>query len=213
MYQAPVTAKKKLLLTHVHAQTIFLWTLVARQISSTLGKQSSGGGDKQLGSNTAAEHSTHDTIELSDDQTAMIQEVFKLFDTDSKGKLTEVGLASAIFSMGFSTHNHHQMAQSLLSQFSDDGTLSLQQFTELMRGQLAGQDPEEEIRSTFVWICGDYPKVQTINFERLKSRVRKLKIKLPDEEIQDMIKGADRDDDGMMDLQEYLHILKHSTWV
>jgi Ca2+-binding EF-hand superfamily protein len=142
----------------LYVQTIFLWTLVARQISSTYGKQTLAGdkvselSESQI---TTKDLSTHGTVELSDEQSSMIQEVFKLFDTDGRGKLAEVGLASAIFSMGFSTHNHHQMAESLLGQFSEDGTLSLQQFTELMRGQLAGQDPEEEIRSTFVWLCGE----------------------------------------------------------
>jgi Ca2+-binding EF-hand superfamily protein len=198
-------------LTCLYVQTIFLWTLVARQISSTLGKQTAGGDAEPLESHTNKEEPADGSI--SEEQAAMIQEVFKLFDTDGRGKLSEVGLASAIFSMGFSTHSHHQMAKSLLSQFSEDGTLSLQQFTELMRGQIAGQDPVEEIRSTFVWLCGDYPRVKTICFDRLKSRVRKLHIKLPDEDIQDMINGADRDEDGLVDLPEYMHILKNSTWV
>ncbi len=200
----------------VNVQTIFLWTLLARKISHAIeSTYFTGDSDQLVGSNKLKEGSAGpgSTVELSEEQTAMIQEVFKLFDTDGKGKLAEVGLASAIFSMGFSTRNHHEMAKSLLSQCSDDGTLSLQQFTELMRGQLAGQDPEEEIKSTFVWICGDYPRINTINFERLKSKVRKLQIKLANEEIHDMINDADRDDDGLVDLHEYVHILKNSTWV
>ena len=71
--------------------------------------------------------------ELSLEQTAMIKEVFDLFDTDGEGMLEESELAPAIFAMGFSTHNHHQMAKALINQ-SKGGSISLFQFTELMRG-------------------------------------------------------------------------------
>ena len=141
----------------------------------------------------------------------MVQGVFKLFDADGQGKLEEGELAAAIFAMGFSTREHRTMAKDLVGQYS--GSLSLEQFTELIGVQLAGRDPEEEIRATFAYICGDDPKNQTINFQVLKSKVAKLKIKLTDSELQSMIADADRSGRGEVGLEEYIQILKNSTWV
>ena len=159
--------------------------------------------------------STHHKTGLFDssEQALMLKEVFQLFDTDGKGQLGEKELASAIFAMGFSTQQHHKMAKTLLSQFSENGNLSLAQFTELIRGQVAGRDPEEQIKSTFTSLCGDNPNVTTINFERLKLKVRKLQIRLSDEELREMLSDADRNGDGELDLDEYILILKNSTWI
>ena len=150
-------------------------------------------------------------VELSVEQKAMIQDVFHLFDTAGQGQLDEKELAGAIFAMGFSTNNHHKMAKNLISKYN--GSLSLEQFTELMAGQLAGQDPEEKIKNTFAALCGSYPKVKTINLKLLKTKVKELHIKLTEMELESMIKDIDSSGTGEVGWEEYLQILNQSTWV
>ena len=150
-------------------------------------------------------------VELSGEQKTMIQEVFHLFDTDGQGQLEEKELAGAIFAMGFSTNNHHKMAKNLISKYN--GSLSLDQFAELMAGQLAGQDPEEKIKNTFAALCGNYPKVKTISLKLLKTKVKELHIKLTDMELESMIKDVASPETGEVGWEEYLQILSNSTWV
>ena len=201
-------------------QTIFLWTFIARKISQDQSKEHSLGNVGMLEQASPTGQARKDpirmtSIKLSDDKVTMIKEVFDLFNTDGQGGLEEDELASAIFAMGFSTSGHHKLAKELMGQISDGSSVSLEQFTELMRGHLAGRDPEEEIRSTFTCICekekGERAKI--IDMELLRAKVRRLHIKLSDEELRDMIADADRSGKGGVGLEEYMQILKQSTWM
>ena len=197
-------------------QTVFLWTFIARQIAHSQDHIAVGGEDDSFALSPHSSSQNLETppvslVELSVEQKTMIQEVFHLFDTDGQGQLEEKELAGAIFAMGFSTNNHHRMAKNLISKYN--GSLSLEQFRELMAGQLAGQDPEEKIKNTFAALCGNYPKVKTINLKRLKTKVKELHIKLTEMELERMIKDVDSSGSGEVGWEEYLQILNQSTWV
>ena len=197
---------------------------MARQISMSLDRQNAESslpiseaepGSPQAYSNFKKSPGKTRFIELSQQQTDMIREVFELFDTDGEGKLQEDELASALFAMGISTRNHHKMARDLVTQIDEDGdrNISLEEFTALMRGKLAGRDPEEEIRATFEAFCDYDPSVSSISLERLQAKSRKLQIRLTEEEMRHMIADADRNSGGDVDEEEYVHILKNSTWM
>jgi hypothetical protein len=47
----------------------------------------------------------------------------------------------------------------------------------------------------------------------LRAAVTRLKMKISDAELQSMIDDADRSGQGEVGLEEYVHILKNSTWV
>ena len=199
------------------AQTIFLWTLVARQVYGTLDTTASLEEQwlfPELKKKDSSEpvHGTPGFFHSSG-QASLVRELFELFDTEGKGRLGEKELASAIYAMGFNTHHHHEIAKILLSQFSEDGHLLMKHFTELIHWKITGRNPEEQIIATFDSLCGDNPNFKTINFERLKSKVGKLKIRLSDSELRDMIRDVDRNDDGQLDLEEYMLILNQSTWI
>ncbi len=42
-------------------------------------------------------------------QLNIVKEVFELFDTDGQNELDEDELASAVFALGFSQENHHEV--------------------------------------------------------------------------------------------------------
>ncbi len=198
------------------SQAIFLWTFLARHISGNLDKETSGE-DEWLASDApkAALADAAPTFFSTSGQEALVRELFEIFDTEGKGRLGKAELASAIYAMGFNTRRHHDIASAVLGDPSQDGAgLSLEQFTELIRGKLAGRDPDERIMATFAWLCGDVGgKRKWVNYSTLKQRVRKLKIRLSDEELMDMVREADRDGDGNVDAREYLLMLKNSTWI
>jgi Ca2+-binding EF-hand superfamily protein len=143
----------------------------------------------------------------------MIREVFDLFDTDGEGQLDEAELASAIFAMGFSSHNHEELAAIFMDRMDMDGDrrISIYEFIQLMQGHLAGRNPEEEIRSTYAAFF-DTGKKEAINLSLLRKMTTELGISLSEDELSDMIEDADRNCEGGVDEEEYVHILKHSTW-
>ncbi len=205
------------------SQAIFLWTLLARHISGNMDKETSGE-DEWLASDApkAAPADAAPSFFSTSGQEALVRELFEIFDTEDKGRLGKAELASAIYAMGFNTRRHHDIASAVLGDPSQDGAgLSLGQFTELIRGKLVGRDPDERIMATFAWLCGDVApgggggggKRKCIDLSTLKQRVRKLKIRLSDEELMDMVREADRDGDGSVDAREYLLMLKNSTWI
>jgi hypothetical protein len=154
-----------------------LWTFIARQLSSAIDEdveaqskaadvKSEGKAQAPASPSIAAQSGAGlASLVLSKEEKDLFQAVFKLFDTDGEGKLEERELASAIYAMGFSTRDHRQMAKALIGKYN--GSLTLPQFTELMGSQLAGRDPEEEIRATFALMCGEDPSVTAVNLQVL----------------------------------------------
>ena len=214
-------------------QTVFLWTLVAREISHAIPT-----GSKMQDhvvhsvlttSDMPSKRSKASGMELSPEQQKMIRDLFELFDTDGEQRLDEGELAAAIFAMGFSSQNHHQMASKFIDKLAIDGnrTIDLDQFTELMKSELTGRDPEEEIRATFARFATLVPESRSlvpslaaegsegggINLEQLKCMSRTLGLLLTEDELENMIKDADRNGGGDVDEDEYVQILKNSTWI
>ena len=204
-------------------QTVFLWTLIARQISQSeraaiqnqVHDRSLGSSSFKVGNGDELQRNQPlSALDLSPEQNIMIREVFNLFDTDGEGQLDEAELASAIFTMGFSSHNHVEMAAKFMDRMDTDGNrrVSIDEFIQLMQGQLAGRDPEEEIRSTYAAFFG-IDRKGTITLSLLREMTMGLGISLSDDELCDMIKDADRNGEGGVDEEEFVHILKHSTWI
>jgi Ca2+-binding EF-hand superfamily protein len=160
-----------------------------------------------------AQSQRHLAVELSEQQLGLIKEVFDLFDTEGLGRLNEAEFASAIRAMGFSSHHHRRMAKDLMRRVDVDGdcSITLDEFTSLMEGQLTGRDPEEEINATFAaFVRGT--GVVGITAQRLAQVAREVGVKLEEAELAGMFADADTDGSGDVSKEEYVHILKHSTW-
>jgi Ca2+-binding EF-hand superfamily protein len=220
-------------------QTIFLWTLIARQISQVLDTES-GFSHKQASSliikppeSNKSENTTqspHKSVELSAEQKNMIKEVFNLFDTSSEGPdeadsgredesysrsgLDESEFASAIKTLGFSSRNHKKLARDLMRKVDTDGnnSISLEEFSSLMEGQLVGRDPDEEINAIFAAFV-DYADNGCITKDRLAGVAEYIGVKLTDEELNSMFENAHTNSVGGIEKEEFVQILKHSTWI
>ena len=120
--------------------------------------------------------------------------------------------------MGFANQDQHKhLAKKLMTKIDSDGVpdgkVSLAEFKKLMWGQVVSRDPEKEIRATFSWLCNYDPTVSKVGIDRLREKTHALQLGLTDEELHDMIRDADRDDDKSVDQEEYICILKHAVWI
>jgi Ca2+-binding EF-hand superfamily protein len=170
---------------------------------------------------------------LSAEHKNMIKEVFHLFDTrmeeldetesgredegqesQNRSGLDESEFAAAIKTLGFSSHKHSKMAKELMLKVDTDGDhfISLEEFTNLMEGQLVGRDPDEEINAIFSAFV-NYDDHGYISKERLAEVADYLGVRLTISELDSMFENAHSNSNGGIGKEEFLQILKHSTWI
>ncbi len=244
-------------------QTIFLWTLIARQISQALDTglatshkdklalvikpppeldstieplgvpPSSSEPESMIALQGVLPNSRHQSVALSEEQKKMIKDVFDLFDTSTEGldendsdhedegrcKTVQSGLdesefASAIKALGFSSRNHKKMAKTLMMKVDTDGnkSVSLEEFSSLMEGQLTGRDPEEEINAIFAAFV-NYVKNGRISKLRLAEVAEYVGVNLSTEELDSMFFNDVTKGEEGINQHEFVQILKHSTWI
>lgn len=75
--------------------------------------------------------------------------------------------------------------------------------------QIADRDPEEEIRKAFSLFDDD--QTGTISIKNLRRVSRELGETLSDEELQAMIDEFDKNNDGVIDIEEFLGIMKQTS--
>merc|ERR1719442_33546 len=111
--------------------------------------------------------------------------------------------------MGFDIKK--QEAQDLMARYDreDTGYLDYNAFEEIMTARYASQDPMDEIRKAFELF--DEDKRGKISFKNLKRITRDLGEKLTDDELRGMIDEFDADQDGEINEEEFVAIMKQTS--
>ncbi len=218
---------------------MFFWTLLARQISRFFAKHPA----RRPRLPMRAEGSQHWSIELSQQQETQIKEIFNLFDTDGGGTIDAQELSAAMFALGFQSRNGTSPARTSISQsgnfkheesLTESGVLDkiskdtekgvdLEEFTAMMKGELLGRDPQEEIRATFAaFSSGQQGNVDTgsssnssmlpITLDMLRRTCREFDVRVSEKELVFMIGEVDTDGSGFVDEAEYVRIMSLSAW-
>merc|ERR1719456_897488 len=118
-------------------------------------------------------------------------------------------LKMAIRAMGFEIKKKE--AQDLMARYDreETGYIGFESFEEIMVQRYASQDPMDEIRKAFELF--DEDKRGKISFRNLKRIARDLGEKLSDEELRGMIDEFDRDQDGEINEDEFVNIMKQTS--
>merc|ERR1719262_736323 len=118
-------------------------------------------------------------------------------------------LKVAIRAMGFDIKE--QEAQDLMARYDreETGFIGYEAFEEIMAARYAAQDPMEEIRKAFELF--DEEKRGKISFRNLKRIARDLGEKLTDDELRGMIEEFDQDQDGEINEDEFVGIMKQTS--
>ena len=206
---------------------VFFWTLLARQISRCF--------DLEPARRPAVRRAcaAQLRVPISAREEAQIREVFELFDTDGGGTIDRDELASAMCALGFPSHgapaapaspaaagppaDAGRSQESLLDAVTASGEVTLEEFTALMKGELTGVDPTEEIRATFAAFArpggaGEAGGGGGITLETLRLACREYDVKLSDAELRCMMEEVDADGGGGVDEEEYTRIMRMSPW-
>ena len=191
------------MLRYVDFQVVFYWTLIARyvcrrfdadptilaSVSSPLAKTGA----------TAAAAATADTqterldlgprqIELSKAQETQIREIFELFDTDGGGTMDRRELDMAMVALGFKAQPARLVrgrkrgsagSAEVEEAMMQDGSVDLEEFTALMKGELGGRDPMEAVRAVFAYLSrhdGDRQSDGLITLGKLQAACKELEV-------------------------------------
>merc|ERR1719265_831885 len=141
-----------------------------------------------------------------------IKEAFDLFDADGSGSIDAKELKVALRALGFEPKKEE--LKKLVSDLdksgssSGQGQLDFNEFLEIMTAKMSEKDTKEQIQKAFQLFKGPTGK---ISFEDLKAVAKELGETMSDEELIEMIKEADKDQDGEVSEEEFLRIIRKST--
>mmetsp|Transcript_69133 Transcript_69133/g.108216 ORF Transcript_69133/g.108216 Transcript_69133/m.108216 type:complete len:174 (+) Transcript_69133:66-587(+) len=168
--------------------------------------------DKKEKKKVRARHRT----ELKDEQKAEIKEAFDLFDQDGTGTIEAKELKVALRALGFEPKKEElkklvsdlDKSGQASGQQRQEGYLDFNEFLEIMTAKMSEKDSKEQIQKAFQLFKGPSGK---ISFDDLKMVAKELGETMSDEELMEMIKEADKDDDGEVSEEEFMRIIRKST--
>ncbi|CAK0856985.1 unnamed protein product [Prorocentrum cordatum] len=91
---------------------------------------------------------------------------------------------------------------------SGQGQLDFNEFLEIMTAKMSEKDSKEQIQKAFQLFKGPSGK---ISFEDLKAVAKELGEQMSDEELMEMIREADKDEDHEVSEEEFMRIIRKST--
>jgi len=164
----------------------------------TLEKINTGSGSTQ---NTMATT----TANMSDEEIKAYRDVFALFDKDSSGTITAHELGEIMRSLGQNPSDLE--LQDMINEVDVDhsGSIDFDEFLKMMSTTVKAQDFAHETRAAFDVF--DKDGSGTISADELRQVMKSLGENLTDDEIDEMIREADKDRNGTIDYEEFVQLL------
>ena len=211
---------RQLPLIYLFMQTIFFWTIIARNISRVLDVK---GKSVALLQTNLTGLDAHEEVQFSHEQETQIEAAFHLFDVDGSGTLEEQEMRSALFALGYLTTRN-----SNISSFDwNRRSVTLEEFKQILRGSIMKNGGLDEIKLTFCaivnpswidddqiqqWNVGEEILSGKIDLDKLRLACQRFEVKLTENELQHIIYETDSDDSEDVDWGEFVQILKNSCW-
>ncbi|NWI37935.1 CALMS protein, partial [Picathartes gymnocephalus] len=142
---------------------------------------------------------------LSEEKIAEFKEAFSLFDRDGDGRVGTKELGTVMRSLGLNPSEAE--LQAMVGELDADGsgTVDFPEFLSLMARKAKDTDSEEEIREAFRVFDKDGNGY--ISAAELRHVMTNLGEKLTDEEVDEMIKEADGNNDGQVNYEEFVRMM------
>ncbi|WVW81210.1 hypothetical protein I302_103201 [Kwoniella bestiolae CBS 10118] len=158
----------------------------------------------QIHPSSSSSTANHHRGGLTEDQRGEIKEAFELFDVDKDGAIDYHELKVSMRALGFDMKKSEVMK--LLKDFGgEDGLMDFGAFERIMTDKILSRNPETELRRAFELFDDD--RTGRISLKNLKRVARELGENLGEEELQAMIDEFDLDQDGEINLDEFLAIM------
>ncbi|KAL2498002.1 putative calcium-binding protein CML20 [Abeliophyllum distichum] len=139
-----------------------------------------------------------------------IKEAFELFDTDGSGTIDAKELNVAMRALGFEMTEEE--INRMIADVDKDGSgaIDFDEFCYMMTAKFGERDTKEELMKAFHIIDQDKNgKISAADIQRI---ARELGEPFSDREIQDMIDEADRDHDGEVNTDEFMRMMRRTSY-
>jgi len=97
----------------------------------------------------------YDRFGLSEDEVMEIKEAFDLFDSDKSGSIDKTELKNALANLGIDNKNHTLTTMMKDLDKDDNGTVSFDEFIEMMTAKMSDKDTKEDLYKVFRLFIGD----------------------------------------------------------
>ncbi|KAH8902980.1 EF-hand [Coniochaeta sp. PMI_546] len=144
-------------------------------------------------------------IKLTQEQIAQYRQVFDLFDKDHTGDITAEELGEVMKGLGLNPSDselHDLIAE---ADVNKDGSIDFNEFLNMMARTVKEVDNEEELKNAFKVF--DKDGSGTISAIELRAVLQHLGENLTDDDLDEMLKMADKNGDGNIDYEEFVHIM------
>ncbi|XP_028764068.1 caltractin-like isoform X2 [Neltuma alba] len=147
---------------------------------------------------------------LSQQKKQEIREAFELFDTDCSGTIDAKELNVAMRALGFEM-TEEQINQMIADVDKDgSGAIEYDEFEHMMTAKIGERDTMEELMKAFQII--DQDGNGKISEADIRSIAKELGESFTVREIQDMIEAADLDHDGEVNAEEFIGMMKRTSY-
>ena len=157
-------------------------------------------------------------FEISAQQQAQIKEIFDLFDTDGGGTIERSELDAAMFVLGLSKCKGQEISKGQAMSGTSE-SVTLKEFTSMMKGEMIGHAPIEEIWAAFATMSQTDSDPEDpidgwgkVTLDGLRRTCQKYDVRLSEDELQFMMSETDLDSDGFVDKTEFIRIMDRSPW-
>ncbi|KIV93842.1 hypothetical protein PV10_05027 [Exophiala mesophila] len=142
---------------------------------------------------------------MSDEEIKAYKDVFALFDKDGSGTITASELGEIMRSLGQNPSDSE--LQDMINEVDADssGSIDFDEFMKMMSTTVKPTDFAHETRAAFNVF--DKDGSGTISADELRQVMKSLGENLTDEEIDEMIREADKDRNGTIDYEEFVQLL------
>ncbi|GAU11626.1 hypothetical protein TSUD_346180 [Trifolium subterraneum] len=144
---------------------------------------------------------------LSEEQISEFLEDFSLLDKDGDGCITIEELGTAMRSLDENPTLEELQIMVNEVDTNGNGTIEFGEFLNFMARKMKETEAEEELKEAF-WVF-DKDKNGYISSNELRSVLRTIGEKVTEVELEQMIKLADLDGNGLIDYQEFVRIMLH----
>ena len=145
------------------------------------------------------------TDELTEDEIAEFKEAYSLYDTDGDGAITSEELGTIMRSLGQDPTEAELKDMITEVDADNNGMIDFPEFLTMMQCKTKDSDPEEDILEAFRVL--DKDGNGSICASDLKIVMTNLGENLTDEEIEEMIKEADIDGDGLVNYEDFIKMM------
>lgn len=145
------------------------------------------------------------TENLTEEQIAEFKEAFQVFDKDGNGCITTKELGTVMRSLGQNPSEEELKLMIDEVDYNKDGTVDFKEFLGLMARQMQDADTLDELIDAFKVFDKDGNGV--ITSHELRYVMTNAGEKLSEDEIDEIIREADEDNDGNINYEEFLKMM------